>query len=56
MVYRVTPVFEGNNLIAKGVLMEAYCIEYPEECEFCVFIYNVEDNVTIDYANGNAVG
>ena len=55
VVYRVTPVFDGDNLVAKGVLMEAYCIEYPEECTFCVFVYNVADpswNVTIDYATG----
>lgn len=54
VLYRVTPYFEGDNLVAKGVLMEAYCIEYPEECEFCVFIYNVQDGVEIDYATGEA--
>ena len=57
VVYRVTPVFDGNNLVAKGVLMEAYCIEYPEECTFCVFVYNVADpawNVSIDYATGES--
>lgn len=57
VVYRVTPVFDGNDLVAKGVLMEAYCIEYPEECEFCVFVYNVADpswGVSIDYATGES--
>lgn len=57
VVYRVTPVFEGSNLVAKGVLMESYCIEYPEECNFCVFVYNVADpswGVTIDYATGES--
>jgi len=54
VLYRVTPYFEGNDLVAKGVLMEAYCIEYPEECEFCVFIYNVQDGVDINYATGEA--
>lgn len=54
VVYRVTPVYDGNNLVAKGVLMEAYCIEYPEDCEYCVFVYNVEPGVTINYATGEA--
>lgn len=57
VVYRVTPVFDGNDLIAKGVLMESYCVEYPEECTFCVFVYNVADpswNVTVDYATGES--
>lgn len=57
VVYRVTPVFNDDDLVAKGVLMESYCIEYPEECTFCVFIYNVVDpswKVTIDYATGES--
>lgn len=54
VLYRVTPVYNGNDLVAKGVLMEAYCIEYPEECTFCRFIYNVQDGVTIDYSTGQA--
>lgn len=52
VLYRVTPVYDGDNLVAKGVLMEAYAIEYPEECEFCVFVYNVQDGLDIDYTNG----
>lgn len=52
VLYRVTPVFKDNELVARGVLMEAYCIEYPEECTFCVFVYNVSDLFTIDYATG----
>ena len=54
VLYRVTPVFEGENLVAKGVLMEAYCIEYPEDCTFCVFVYNIEPGVGIDYATGKS--
>lgn len=52
VLYRVTPVFDGDNLVAKGVLMEAYCIEYPKECTYCVFVYNVQPGVTINYATG----
>lgn len=54
VLYRVTPVYDGDNLVAKGVLMEAYCIEYPEDCEFCVFVYNVQDGISINYATGEA--
>lgn len=59
VLYRVTPVFEGENLLAAGVLMEAYSIsEQPGRMNgsdicFCVFAYNAEPGVTIDYANGN---
>lgn len=52
VLYRVTPVYDGDNLVAKGVLMEAYCMEYPAECTFCVFVYNVSDDFTIDYRTG----
>ena len=54
VLYRVTPYYDGNNLVAKGVLMEAYCYEYPEECSFCVFVYNVQDGVEIDYSTGES--
>lgn len=50
--YRVTPVFEGDNLVAKGVLIEAYSAENPEECTFNVFVYNVSDLFDIDYLTG----
>lgn len=51
VLYRVTPVFEGNNLVAAGVLMEAESVEDKGEgVEFCVFVYNAQPGVTIDYA------
>lgn len=57
VLYRVTPVFEGNNLVATGVLMEAYSIDdngiSDGELSFCVFAYNTEPGVTIDYATGD---
>ncbi len=54
VLYRVTPLFEGDDLVARGVLMEAYSVEDEGEgvC-FCVFCYNVEPGVGIDYATGD---
>ena len=52
VLYRVTPVFEGDNLLATGVLMEAQSIEDPD-FSFCVFVYNVEPGIGIDYSTGD---
>ncbi len=54
VLYRVTPVFSGNNLVATGVLMEGWSVEDGGDgiC-FCVFAYNVQPGVKIDYATGN---
>ena len=53
VLYRVTPVFEGDNLVASGVLMEGYSVEDSGEgVTFCVYAYNVQPGVTIDYATG----
>ena len=55
VMYRVTPVFEGNNLVASGVLMEAYSVEDKGDAiEFCVYLYNVQPGVVIDYATGES--
>lgn len=53
VMYRVTPVFEGNNLVASGVHMEAYSVEDNGKgiC-FNVYLYNVQPGITIDYATG----
>lgn len=55
VMYRVTPIFEGDNLVATGVEMEAYSVEDNGEgvC-FHVFCYNVQPNVKIDYATGDS--
>lgn len=55
VMYRVTPVFTGDNLVADGVLMEAYSPEDNGEgvC-FCVFVYNVQPGIEIDYATGDS--
>ena len=52
VLYRVTPVFKGNELVARGVLMEAKSVENDKIC-FCEFVYNVQPGVYIDYATGD---
>lgn len=54
VLYRVTPVFEKDNLLASGVLMEAQSVE-DDNFHFCVYCYNVQPGVTIDYATGDSV-
>ena len=49
--YRVTPIFEGENLVASGVWMEAESVE-DDELDFSVYVYNVQPGVVIDYATG----
>ena len=53
VLYRVTPVFENSDLVASGVLMEAQSVE-DDDVLFCVYCYNVQPNVTIDYATGES--
>ena len=55
VMYRVTPVFARDNLVADGVLMEAYSTEDNGEgvC-FCVFVYNIQPGIEIDYATGDS--
>lgn len=53
VMYRVTPIFKGDDLVAQGVLMEAKSVEDDGAgLQFCVFCYNVEPGVAIDYATG----
>ena len=55
VLYRVTPIFEGDNLVASGVQMEAYSVEDNGEgiC-FNIYAYNVQPGININYANGNS--
>ena len=55
VLYRVTPVFEGNDLVCRGVLMEGKSL-LDDEIEFCAFVYNVQPGITIDYATGKSEG
>lgn len=55
VLYRVTPYFEGDDLIAKGVQMEAYSVEDKGKgVSFNVFVYNSQPGVAIDYATGES--
>lgn len=55
VLYRVTPVFEGDNLIAKGVQMEALSVDdNGKGVKFNVFVYNVQDGIYIDYKTGES--
>ena len=56
VMYRVTPIFEGDNLVASGVKMEAYSVEDEGEgISFNVFVPNRQPGVMIDYADGDNV-
>lgn len=55
VLYRVTPIFEGNNLLATGVLMEGYSVEDNGEAIcFNVFCYNEQPGIIIDHSNGDS--
>lgn len=55
VMYRVTPVFKENNLVADGVLLEAYSVEdNGKGISFCVYCYNVQPGIVIDYATGSS--
>lgn len=55
VLYRITPVYDGEDLVAEGVLMEAESVEDSGDgVEYCVFVYNVEDGVAIDYTTGES--
>lgn len=52
VLYRVTPVYKDkNDLLASGVLMEGYSVE-DSSIRFCVFCYNVQPGISIDYETG----
>lgn len=55
VLYRVTPIFENENLVASGVVMEALSMEdHGDGICFNVFVYNHQPGVTIDYATGES--
>ena len=55
VLYRVTPLFAANDLVARGVQMEAKSVEdNGETIQFNVFVYNVEPGVAIDYVTGES--
>lgn len=55
VLYRVTPIYEGKNLLARGVEMEAYSVEdQGEGISFHVFAYNSQPGISINYENGES--
>lgn len=55
VLYRVTPVFKDNNLLASGVLMEASSVEDKgQSVSFNVFVYNIQPGISIDYKTGES--
>lgn len=53
VLYRVTPIFDGDNLVAKGVQIEAKSVE-DTKISFNVFVYNIQEGITIDYKDGTS--
>lgn len=55
VLYRVTPIYDGNNLLASGVIMEAYSVEDDGDgiC-FNVYVFNVQPGVDIDHTTGES--
>ena len=55
VLYRSTPIFEDNNLIANGVLLEGFSVEdNGNDISFCVYCYNVQPGIDIDYTTGDS--
>jgi len=55
VMYRVSPIFTNNNLVADGVLLEAYSVEDKGQgISFCVYCYNVQPNININYLTGDS--
>ena len=55
VLYRVTPVFKDDNLLASGVEMEGYSIEDEGKLSFNVFVYNIQPGADIDYKTGQLI-
>ena len=55
VLYRSTPIFEGNDLVANGVLLEGFSVEDSGSgISFCVYCYNVQPGIEIDYVTGDS--
>lgn len=53
VLYRVTPIFKDTELVARGIQMEAYSVEdNGRGIKYNVYVYNVQDGITIDYKTG----
>lgn len=55
VLYRVTPVFTNTEIVARGVLMEAYSVEdQGAGIKFCYYVYNIQPGIGIDYQTGDS--
>jgi len=55
VLYRATPIFEGDDLVARGVLIEALSVEDAgASITLCAFAFNVQPGIAIDYATGDS--
>lgn len=54
VLYRVTPDFGGDNLLAYGVLVESDCLDCDDSADFCVYIHNIQPGIVIDYSTGDS--
>ena len=55
VLYRVTPIYEGTNLLASGIEMEGLSIEdNGKGIKFNIYIYNVQEGINIDYKTGDS--
>ncbi len=55
VLYRVTPIYEGANLLANGVVMEGLSVEDDGRgIKFHVYVYNIQDGIEIDYKTGDS--
>lgn len=52
VLYRVTPYFKEDELVARGVLLEAYSVEDSGGLQLCVFCFNIQPGIEIDYGTG----
>ena len=53
VLYRVTPVFIGDELNCRGVLLEAFSPDDEGALSFCVFVYNEQPGILIDHTDGS---
>lgn len=54
VLYRSTPVYAEDDLLAKGLLLEAYSIEDNGELSFCIYLFNVQPGIDINYKTGES--
>lgn len=54
LLYRATPVYDEDDMLAKGLLLEAHSIEDEGELQFCVFVFNVQPDIRICYSTGDS--